>query len=355
MRKAISSFSVEPKDLESIRTILRDYYGRHLKSKSDLSQRACCTDESRRRFQDILEKIPEEVKSRHYGCGCPVPVDDLHGLRVLDLGSGAGVDAFILCCLVGSEGMVYGIDMTDEQLDVARRNTSTIMQRFGYQRPNVVFLKDFIEVAESIPDQSIDLVISDCVINLSPRKDLVFQTIYRVLKEGGEFYISDIAADRRVPETIRNNSELLAECLGGAEYEHDWYDIMKDCRFPDPRTVSKVEVQRDVLNEPIVFYSVTVRAFKFSEPLDRRCEDYGQTAIYHGTIAGHQARYIFDDHHAFEAHRPVPVCRNSARMLEETRLSPHFHVTAPIKHFGLFPCGAPVAEITGKSASKGCC
>jgi len=345
---------VSSSELEHVRSILREYYGRHLKGQSDLSQKACCTDETQKRFKDILELIPAEVKAKHYGCGCPVPEDDLSGLRVLDLGSGAGVDAFILSRLVGPAGFVYGIDMTDEQLEVANRYVPVVMKDFEYRKPNVNFHKDFIEVAESIPDNSIDLVISDCVINLSPRKDLVFKTIHRVLKEGGEFYISDIAADRRVPEGIRNNAELVAECLGGAEYEHDWLDVIKDCGFLDPRMVSRVEVQRDVIGEPIVFYSITVRAFKFSEPLDRRCEDYGQVAVYRGTIPQQKARFIFDDHHMFEAHRPVPVCRNTARMLQETRLAPHFEVPSPVKHFGLFPCGAPVS-VSGAAESKGSC
>jgi SAM-dependent methyltransferase len=339
---------------EHVRTLLRDYYGRRVKTASDLTQKACCTDETRLRFAEILGMIPEEVKARHYGCGCPVPEDDLAGLRVLDLGSGAGVDAFLLSRLVGPAGLVRGIDMTDEQLEVASRNVPAVMSAFGYTAPNVSFQKDFIEVAETIPDGSIDLVISDCVINLSPRKDLVFQAIWRVLRDGGEFYISDIAADRRIPEAIRNDPELVAECLGGAEYEHDWFDMMKDHGFPDPRIVSRREVQRDVKGEPIVFSSLTVRGFKFEEPLDRRCEDYGQFAVYQGTIPQAPARYIFDDHHVFEARRPTAVCRNTARMLQETRLGRHFEVTAPVRHFGLFPCG-PVMSPSPQTTGGSCC
>ena len=353
MKNLLDVSSAKKGDLEHIRSALQEYYGRHLKGKSDLSQKACCTDETQNRFKEVLALIPAEVKERHYGCGCPLPEDDLTGLQVVDLGSGAGVDAFITSRLVGPAGFVSGIDMTDEQLDVANRNVPAVMEQFGFEKPNVRFHKDFIEVAESISGQSIDLVISDCVINLSPRKDLVFKTIHRILKDGGEFYISDIAADRRVPENIRNNPEMIAECLGGAEYEHDWFDVMKDCGFPDPRIVSRIEVQRDVLGEPIVFYSITVRAFKFSEPLDRRCEDYGQIAVYKGTLPGHQARFVFDDHHAFEGHRPLPVCRNTARMLQETRLKTHFDVTPPIKHFGLFACAAPVSG--AQETSKGNC
>jgi arsenite methyltransferase len=353
MKRVLEGSSTSMHDLETVRSILREYYGRHLKSKSDLSQKACCTDESQKRFKDILELIPDDVKARHYGCGCPVPEDDLTGLRILDLGSGAGVDAFILSYLVGPSGFVYGVDMTDEQLEVAHTNTATVMRQYGYREPNVRFEKDFIEVAGSIPDQSIDVVISDCVINLSPRKDLVFKTIFRVLKDGGEFYISDIASDRRVPDSIRNNPEMLAECLGGAEYEHDWFDVMKDSGFQDPRTVSRMEVQRDVLGEPIVFYSMTVRGFRFDDPLDRRCEDFGQIATYKGNIPNLSARFALDDHHLFEAHRPTPVCRNTARMLQESRLGRYFEVTPSIKHFGLFDC-AP-ASSTAEVSKTPCC
>lgn len=341
-------------DPTALRAVLQDYYGRQFQSTSDLVQGACCTDDTKRRYSDVLEMIPDEVKARHYGCGCPIPEDDLSGLRVLDLGCGSGVDVFVLSHLVGPSGFVYGIDMTEEQLDVARRNSAAVMKRLGFSSSNVSFAHDFIEVVETIADRSIDLVISSCVINLSPRKDLVFRAIRRILREGGEFHISDIVADRRVPRSIRENPRMVAECLGGAEYEHDWFDIMKDAGFADPRIVRRVEVNRDVLGEPIVFHSLTVRGFHFAEPLDRRCEDYGQVATYMGSVAKHEARFVLDDHHVFESNRPTTVCRNTARMLSETRLARHFRVTAPVRHFGLFPC---VSQETVPQAkpSGSCC
>src|SRR5690606_5382614 len=152
----------------------------------------------------------------HYGCGCPIPDDDLSGLTVLDLGSGAGVDAFVAAYNVGPTGFVHGGDMTAEQLAVARAHREAAAANFGLDKPNTAFHEGFIETCEAIPDDSIDLVISDCVLNLSPRKDRVFETIRRVLKEGGEFHIADIAADRRVPESLRTDPEMIAECLGGA-------------------------------------------------------------------------------------------------------------------------------------------
>jgi len=339
-------------ELESVRENLRHYYGRHLEKSSDLTQNACCTTETSEKHVDILKLIPDAVKERHYGCGCPIPDDDLSGLTVLDLGSGAGVDAFIASYKVGPDGFVHGIDMTDEQLAVANGHADEVARNFGFPKRNTAFHKDFIEVADSIADNSIDLVISDCVINLSPRKDLVYGTIARVLKPGGEVYVSDIAADRRVPDHVRNNPEMLAECLGGALYVHDWFDMMKDCGFGDPRIMTRRMVQNEAMGEPLVFCSLTVRAFKLEQPLDRRCEDFGQVATYKASSPGSPARFIFDDHHIFEAHRPTAVCRNTARMLTETRLGKHFEVSAPIKHFGEFPCGPePATEAT----SGNCC
>lgn len=168
------------------RASLRAYYGQTLQKTSDLTQQACCTDATFSRHAETVSLLPDEVVSRHYGCGCPLPEDDLTGRICLDLGSGAGVDAFILARLVGPEGHVHGIDMTAEQLEVARRHAPAVAERFGFATPNTTFHEGFIETAEAIADASVDLVISDCVINLSPRKDLVLKTIHRVLREGGE-------------------------------------------------------------------------------------------------------------------------------------------------------------------------
>lgn len=332
---------------------LREFYGRTLTSRAGFTEKCCSTDETARRYRDVLSLLPAEVMDRHYGCGCPIPEDDLAGLTVLDLGSGAGVDAFLLAFLVGQGGFVHGIDMTPEQLDVARRNTPEVMRRFGFRRPNVAFHEGFIETAEAIPDASVDLVISDCVINLSPFKDAVFRTIARVLRDGGEFLVADVAADRRVPLSIAEDPKLIAECVGGAMYEHDWLDLMRDAGFRDPRVMRRAVLQREVKGEPIVFSSLTVRGFRFREPLDRRCEDYGQTATYIGTVPASPARFALDARHVFEARRPTPVCRNTARMLSETRLGRHFVVTEPVGHFGLFAC--PSAPTAPQGAPSACC
>lgn len=332
---------------------LREYYGTVLGSRQDLEQSVCCSTETIRRNAVVAALLPREVLDRHYGCGCPIPEDDLSGLSVLDLGCGAGLDCFVAASKVGATGRVQGIDMTAELLDVARRNVDPVMAAFGFRKANVEFHEGYIETAEPIADATVDLVISDCVINLSPAKDDVFRTAFRVLREGGELFFADIVADRRVPESISADPVLAAECLGGALYEHDLFDIMRDAGFGDPRVLRRTVAATDVAGEPITFFSLVVRAFKFAEPLDRRCEDYGQHAVYGGAIAGPAARYVFDDHHVFEAGRPTPVCRNTARMLIETRLGRHFAVSAPVRHFGLFSCGPAAATSPAQAGS--CC
>ena len=127
---------------EELRKYLRNYYGKVLTRTEDLEMQACCSVDTLSRHADTLELIPDEVKQRNYGCGCSIPQDDLAGLSVLDLGSGSGLDAFILSHLVGESGRVFGLDMTDEQLDVSRRNVVPVMAAFGYSRPNTEFHKE---------------------------------------------------------------------------------------------------------------------------------------------------------------------------------------------------------------------
>ena len=193
-------------------------------------------------------------------------------------------------------------------------------------------------------------MISDCVINLSPFKESVLETMYRVLKVGGEFYISDIVADRRVPKEIASDPRLIAECLGGPMYEHDFFDLAKDAGFGDPRVVTRSLAEENVGGHPIRFFSVTIRGFKLQGEWDRRCEDYGQVAYYRGNCLQQPAKFTLDDHHVFEVGRPVPVCRNTARMLSETRLAKYFEVTPPRQHLGLFECGG-----TATAETDACC
>lgn len=316
---------------------IRDYYGTQLQKTADLAAGACCTEETAVRFKEVLAKLPDEVVSRQYGCGSPLPDDDLTGLHVVDLGSGAGTDAFIAASLVGPGGRVIGVDMTEGQLAVAREHAPAALAALGLPADVVQFHGDYIERCADVPDGWADVVISNCVINLSPRKDAVFAAIGRMLKPGGELYFSDIVCDRRLPESARADRVAYSECLTGADYEADLHDRMEIAGFRDVRTVSRSPLEDRIGGEAATFTSVTLRAFKIE--LDRQCEDYGQVATYQGGIPDAPTAWRLDAGHLFETGRPALVCRNTARMLTETRLATHFKVTDERKHFGLFDCG----------------
>lgn len=330
---------------------VQDYYGKKVTSTGDLEYDACCVAYYDER---LLAPLTGEVKSRRYGCGSPTP-DAAFGLTVLDLGCGAGVDVFIASQLVGPAGKVIGVDMTGEQLEIARRNVEPVMKNIGYDKPNVEFMEGEIE-SLGLPDESVDIVISNCVINLSEDKEAVFREIWRVLRPGGEFLIADIVADRRIPEPLRNNPKLYSECLTGADYEGDFFRRMRKAGFNDVRQTSRRDT-KDVI-ETIHFTSVTYRGFKI--PMEEHCEDYGQVAVYKGSIPGRPDAYALDLNHFFPAGAAVRVCKNTADILRRSRLSDFFHVSGEIAHLGRFDCSPAPARVTeaesnGASSAGSCC
>lgn len=337
---------------------VRHYYGDVLKSSRDLKTGACCTAEAMpMALLSLLADVHPEVKDRFYGCGSPLP-PALEGKTVLDLGCGTGRDVYLLSRLVGESGRVIGVDMTAEQLEVARRHQQWHAERYGYARSNVTFAEGYIERLDAcgIADQSIDVVVSNCVLNLSPEKEKVFAEIFRVLKPGGELYFSDVFADRRIPAALRSDPVLLGECLSGALYTEDFRRMMSRVGCADVRTVSQAPIP---LIDPAVeerigmvgFRSITMRAFRL--PLEDRCEDFGQVATYRGTISGHPHAFVLDDHHRFETGRPMLVCGNTFDMLARTRFADHFDLRGDTSvHFGLFDCGAAPAN---EGASAGSC
>jgi hypothetical protein len=196
------------------------------------------------------------------------------------------------------------------------------------------------------------------VINLSPDKRQVLAETLRVLKPGGELYFSDVYADRRIPQSLKLDPVLLGECLGGALYWEDFRRIMQELGCPDVRVAKSNPI---TLDDPEVtakigmvnFHSVTVRAFKM--PLEDRCEDYGQVAIYKGSLPEHPHAFDLDDHHHLETGRPLRVCGNSFDMLGSSRYAEHFELLGDKStHFGLFDCAPPNTSLSVESGSA-CC
>ena len=164
---------------------------------------------------DDREAVPDEARLASLGCGNPTAVAELHeGETVLDLGSGGGIDVLLSARRVGPTGMAYGLDMTDEMLELARANAARAGAR------NVEFLRGAIE-AVPLPDDSVDVIISNCVVNLSPDKERVFAEAARVLRPGGRLAITDVVADPEMDEATRSDLAAWTGCIAGALTEAD--------------------------------------------------------------------------------------------------------------------------------------
>lgn len=322
-----------------IRELVREYYGEVLQGSDDLKTDACCcTSHTPPKYVlDVMNEIDDEIMAHFYGCGSPIP-PALEGATVLDLGCGTGRDVYICSKLVGPSGRVIGVDMTEQQLAFARQHEAAQMTRFGFERSNVEFHCGFIEdlAALGIADESVDVVISNCVINLSPFKDQVFKEICRVLKPGGELYFSDIFSDRRVPPKFYDDPVLRGECLSGALYIEDFRRILAKhgiATFYDVETepLHVGDFQIETKLGCIGFASHTVRAIK-CDGLEDREENYGQTATYLGTLP-ENARYfdLTEDVRLIKG-RPVAVSGNMAALLRASRYAPHFTVTGDTAH-----------------------
>ncbi len=181
-----------------------------------------------RLYQDTdVSDLPATVTDVAFGCGNPTAISAMKpGEVVLDLGSGGGIDCFLAAKVVGETGRVYGVDMTPEMIALARKNAAKV------GATNVEFRLGEIEQLP-IPDGSIDVIISNCVINLSPDKARVFREAYRVLKPGGRLQVSDIVWTRPVPESMKNDMEAWAGCIAGALVESDYVGKIEAAGFAD--------------------------------------------------------------------------------------------------------------------------
>jgi len=365
-----------PKSDEQIKQEVSEYYTKVLQKTSDLKTNACCTDTVMpTEVKKALAKIHDEVLIKYYGCGLIMP-ELLSGMKILDLGCGAGRDCYVLSQFVGENGQVVGVDMTMEQIEVAKKHVDYHQKQFGYSKPNTEFKLGYIEKLSQlgIQPESFDIIVSNCVVNLSPDKKAVLEEAYRALKYGGEMYFSDVYALNRVSEDLRNDPVLFGECLSGALYYNDFLRLAREVGFTDPRlvkdsliTVDNPEAEAKIGH--ITFVSATYRLFKL-RGLETLCEDYGQGVVYLGTIPGHPHSFDLDSHHHMETGKLFLVCGNTYRMLHDTRFSPHFQFHGSFeRHFGVFKdCGVdvPFASVKqgiscgsstsgGGSCAKGAC
>lgn len=262
--------SSKEKENINVREHVKDYYGKSLTTSGDLITNVCKLGvKPTKEIIETLKLIPDEVKNRFYGCGTPF-IDNVKNLTVLDLGSGSGRDCYVMANLVGKNGHVIGVDMTDELLEIANNNIEKYEKNLGW-KPNLEFRKGYIEELNKIGinNNSINLCISNCVINLTSNKKNVLTQIYNVLKVNGRFVFSDTYANKKLPDSVRNDPKLVGECLGGSMSVDEFEELAKDIGFKniEKKNINDININDEFLNEKfnnndIKFFSITYKLEK---------------------------------------------------------------------------------------------
>lgn len=319
----------------------------------------CCPVDYDRRY---LEIIPEEVIEKDYGCGDP----SKHlnpGETVLDLGSGTGKICFIAAQVVGAEGRVIGVDMTDDMLEVARRNAPIVAERLGFA--NVEFRKgriqdlaldldklneelqenpiadatSFLAAEELAADlrvkfplvtaDSVDVVVSNCVLNLvaAREKRQLFEEIFRVLRKGGRAVISDIVADENVPEEMQDDPILWSGCISGALREDMFLKAFEDAGFYGIRILKRDERPWQTV-KGYEFRSVTIEAWKGKQG---DCFERNQAVMYKGPFK----KVLDDDGHALERGKRYAVCDKTFNLYKKPPYAENFEFIEPLKEVPL--------------------
>lgn len=303
-----------------------------------------------------LAAIPDEVLARDYGCGNPTRFLR-SGEVVLDLGSGSGKNCFIASQLVGRDGRVLGIDMNDEMLDLARRNTNEVARRVGFG--NVTFKKGRIQdlgldlelldrhlaehpvqsiggLAEMeavigrlrqeqplVASESVDVVTSNCVLNLVRAQDKagLFAEIYRVLKAGGRAVIADIVSDEQVPEQLTRDPELWSGCVSGALQEERFLEMFEQQGFHGLTVIDRQQAPWRVI-DGIEFRSATIVAYKGKEG---PCLDQKHAVVYRGPFR----EVLDDDGHLFRRGVRTAVCEKTFRLFSREPYCSHVELIPP--------------------------
>jgi len=332
-------------------TIVRKRYAAGAKERAD---KLCCPVDY---DGDLLKVIPREVIDRDYGCGDPSRYLR-EGEVVVDLGSGTGKICFIAAQIVGAKGKIIGVDMTDEMLEVARRNAPIVAERTGFA--NVEFRKGRIqdlaldlelldrqlqsnpitnaasflaahELAEElrvkhplIASDSVDVVVSNCVLNLveSKSKRQLFEEIFRVLRKGGRAIICDIVSDEEVPEEMQNDPELWSGCISGAFTEEGFIAAFESAGFYGIQILKRsAQPWRTVRG--IEFRSVTIEAFKGKQG---ECFERNQAVIYRGPFK----EVLDEDNHRMERGKRYAVCDKTYNLYKKAPYREFFEFVDPI-------------------------
>lgn len=311
-------------DVDRPRAKVREYY----RAAAETPQPDLCCPIGYDR--SLVAHIPQDVIDRFYGCGSPITLAGIApGECVVDLGSGAGIDVFIAAKLTGREGRAIGVDMTDAMLAVAEANRPAVATALGFDV--VEFRNGYLEHIP-VDDRSVDLVTSNCVINLSPDKPRVFEEIWRTLKDHGRFVLSDIVSEREVPPHLKVNPELWGECLVGALTETELLAQLERAGFYGLSILRK-SYWKDVEGYP--FFSVTVRGYKYEKRAG--CIYQGHRAVY----LGPGKAFLDDEGHFFLRNEAIEICTDSVAKLTRAPYDTIFAVLEPGEERAGYSCCAP--------------
>ena len=244
-----------------IHETVREHYAERIKNSASCCGPSDCCDPSNNLYPiDLLTTVPTDVANTSYGCGDPITLASLKlGQTVLDLGSGAGLDCILASQKVGDSGKVIGVDMTPEMIERAQANAKRV------NAANVEFRQGYLEELP-VDSNTVDVIISNCVINLSPDKKKVFNEAFRVLAPGGKLAVSDIVTDGELPEIIRKSLSAWAGCVAGAVEAQEYIGMMESVGFTD------------ISIKPVFFDKATVDSALDEMKLD--VTEYPREAVY---------------------------------------------------------------------------